>query len=138
MYLVDTSVWVDYIRGKDTPAVSLLDELLSIPSATGINDQIYLEILQGARDEAAFRKFQRYFSSQRFYDFADSRKSHAAAAALYCKARRQGVTVRSSIDCLIAQSALEHGLVLLHQDRDYLSLGRIAPKLKQQHFPEPR
>jgi predicted nucleic acid-binding protein len=63
MYLVDTSVWVDYIRGTETPAVGFLDELLSIPAAAGINDQIYLELLQGARDEAAFRKFQRYFST---------------------------------------------------------------------------
>lgn len=134
MYLIDTSVWVDYIGGKDTPAVELLDELLSIPSATGINDQIYLEILQGAKDEPAFRKFQRYFSTQRFHDFDDSRKSHEAAAALYCKARRSGITIRSSIDCLIAQCALEHGLVLIHQDRDYVKLGQVVPKLKQQHF----
>lgn len=134
MYLVDTSVWVDYIRGTDTPVVGFLDELLSIPSAAGISDQIYLEILQGARDEAAFRKFQRYFSTQRFYGFNDSRKSHEAAAALYFQARKKGITVRSSIDCLIAQCALEHGLVLLHQDRDFINLSQVVPKLKQQHF----
>lgn len=134
MYLVDTSVWVDYIRGTETLATDLLDELLSIPSATGINDQIYLEILQGARDEAPFRKFQRYFSTQRFYQFNESRKSHEAAAALYFHARKKGITVRSSIDCLIAQCALEHSLVLLHQDHDFVKLGEVVPKLKQQHF----
>jgi predicted nucleic acid-binding protein len=127
-------VWVDYIRGAETRATGLLDELLSIPSATGINNQIYLEILQGARDEAAFKKFQRYFSTQRFYQFVDSRASHAAAAALYFNSRRRGITVRSSLDCLIAQCALEHRLILLHQDYDFVKLGEVTPKLKQQHY----
>lgn len=136
MYLIDTSVWIDYIRGRETKATGFLDELLAIPSATGINDQIYLEILQGARDEAAFRKFQKYFSTQRFYGFRDSRKSHEAAAAWYFNARKRGITVRSSIDCLIAQCALEHGLVLLHQDHDFIRLGQIVPKFKQQCFME--
>jgi len=134
VYLVDTSVWVNYIRGVDMPVVGFLDELLSIPAATGINDQIYLEILQGARDEAAFRKFQRYFATQRFYDFENSRKSHEAAAAVYFQARKNGVPIRSSIDCLIAQCALEHRLILLHHDRDFIGLSRIVPKLKQQNF----
>lgn len=134
MYLVDTSVWVDYIRGTTTSAVEFLDGLLAIPSSTGINHQIYLEILQGACDDAAFRKFQRYFSTQRFYEFSDSHKSHEAAAALYFNARKKDITIRSSIDCLIAQSAFEHGLVLLHQDHDFVKLRQVMPKLKQQHF----
>jgi predicted nucleic acid-binding protein len=134
VYLVDTSVWVDYIRGTGSPAGRFLDELLAIPSSTGINDQIYLEILQGARDEAAFKKFQRYFSTQRFYEFSNSRRSYEAAAALYFNARKKGITIRSSIDCLIAQCAFEHGLVLLHQDYDFIKLAQVIPKLEQQHF----
>jgi len=134
MYLVDTSVWVDYIQGRDTAAVQLLDELLQNPLATAINDHIYMEILQGARSDSAFDKLQRYFSGQRFCGFENSQISHGKAARIYYDCRRAGITVRSSVDCLIAQCALENGLVLLHQDRDYLNMQPLVPELAQKHF----
>ena len=71
MYLVDTSVWVDYIRGTDSPVVEFLDNLLLAPMSVGINNHIYMEILQGAKSEAGFSKLQNYFSTQHFYGFAD-------------------------------------------------------------------
>jgi hypothetical protein len=55
---------------------------------------------------------------------------------MYHDCRRQGVTVRSSLDCLIAQCAIEHGLTLLHNDRDYLGIALNAPALQQKHFLE--
>lgn len=134
MYLVDTSVWIDYIQGRDTPAVQLLDELLLNPLAVNLNDQIYLEILQGARSKEAFDTLQLYFSGQRFSIFEDSRESHANAARIYFDCRRNGITVRSSIDCLIAQCALENELVLLHHDSDYTKMQSVVPELKQKHF----
>jgi predicted nucleic acid-binding protein len=134
MYLVDTSVWVDYIQGRDTPVIKFLDDLLLNPLAVNINDQIYLEILQGARNEKSFDTLQRYFSGQRFASFEDSRESHERAARLYFDCRRNGITIRSSIDCLIARCALEHDLVLLHHDRDYIEIGSVITELKQKHF----
>jgi len=134
MYLVDTSVWIDYIQGRDTEAVMLLDELLQNPLAVNLNDQIYLEILQGAKSEKSFDTLKRYFSGQRFSNFKDSRESHANAARLYFDCRRNGITVRSSTDCLIAQCALENELVLLHQDSDYIKIQSVVPSLKQKHF----
>ena len=134
MYLVDTSVWIDDIQGRETAAVELLDELLQNPLAVNLNDQIYLEILQGAKSEESFDTLKRYFSGQRFTSFEDSRESHANAARLYFDCRRKGITVRSSIDCLIAQCALENDLILLHQDRDYLKIQSVVPGLKQKHF----
>jgi hypothetical protein len=100
----------------------------------GITDLIYMEILQGAKSESAFKKLQRYFSTQKFYRFADPQSSYEKAASLYLSCRRQGITVRSSIDCLIAQCALENELILLHHDRDYKNLQKIMPRLKQKHF----
>ncbi len=134
MYLVDTSVWVNYINGTDSPAVEFLDQLLLVPMMVGITDLIYMEILQGAKSESAFKKLQRYFSTQKFYRFADPQSSYAKAASLYLSCRRQGITVRSSIDCLIAQCALENELILLHHDRDYKNLQKVMPRLKQKHF----
>ncbi len=134
MYLIDTSVWIDYLNGRATKAVEFLDALLKNPLAIGIADAIYMEILQGARDQKSFDRFRDYFSSQIFYRFADSEKSHAAAAQIYFNARKAGVTVRSTLDCLIAQCAIEHELILFHQDKDFLQLARLLPKLQQEHF----
>ncbi|MEE9345443.1 MAG: hypothetical protein V3U88_07530 [Methylococcales bacterium] len=70
MHLVDTSVWIDYINGKETEHVSFLDQRLSNPVAFGLNGLIYLEILQGANNQKAFEQFQRHFSGQQFYHFS--------------------------------------------------------------------
>jgi predicted nucleic acid-binding protein len=134
MYLVDTSIWIDFLRGRAGPHVDFLDSLLDNPLATGLSDAIYLEILQGARSAEAFERLRSYFSTQRFFAFADSRQSHEAAARIYQNCRRQGITVRSTLDCLIAQCAIEHSLVLLHNDRDYIALSQGAPALRQKHF----
>ncbi len=134
MYLVDTSVWIDYLNGRATKAVEFLDTLLKNPLAIGIADSIYMEILQGARDQKSFDRFREYFSSQIFYHFSDSVMSHAAAAQIYFNARKVGVTVRSALDCLIVQCALEHELILFHQDKDFIQLATVLPKLHQKHF----
>jgi hypothetical protein len=134
MYLVDTSVWVDYIKGKDTPTVEFLDTLLLTPMTVGITDLIFMEILQGAKSQAGFEKLQRYFSTQQFYRFEDPQSSYEAAALMFFNCRRRGITVRSSIDCLIAQCALENELILLHHDRDFQQLEKVAPQLTQKHF----
>ncbi len=134
MYLVDTSVWVDYIKGKDSSVVEFLDTLLLVPMSVGITDLIYMEILQGAKSEAGFSKLQRYFSTQQFYGFSNAQSSYEAAAFIYFSCRRQGITVRSSIDCLIAQCALENELILLHHDKDYKNLEKVIPQLQQKYF----
>ena len=134
MYLVDTSVWVDYINGKDLPVLEFLDTLLLTPMVVGITHLIYMEILQGAKSNAGFNKLQRYFSTQQFYGFAEPENSYEAAAYIYFSCRRQGITIRSSIDCLIAQCALENELILLHHDRDYKDLEKVIPHLRQKHF----
>ena len=134
MYLVDTSVWVDYIKGTDTPAVEYLDVLLLTPMTVGITGFIYMEILQGAKSKAGFDKLKKYFSTQLFYSFEEPLSSYEAAALMFFKCRRKGITVRSSIDCLIAQCALENELILLHHDKDFERLEKIVPQLRQKHF----
>jgi len=134
MYLVDTSVWVDYIKGTNSPAVEFLDTLLLTPMIVGITDLIFMEILQGAKSEAGFEKLQRYFSTQQFYRFDDPQSSYEAAALMFFNCRRRGITVRSSIDCLIAQCTLENELILLHHDKDFQRLEKVVPQLRQKHF----
>jgi predicted nucleic acid-binding protein len=134
MYLVDTSVWISYLQDGDSPAAALLDKLLGNPLAIGINHQIYLEILQGAKDKKTFDQLDSYFSGQRFHGFSEAAASYREAARIYFNCRRNGITIRSSIDCLIAQCALENDLILLHEDRDYLRMQTYLPDLKQEHF----
>ncbi len=114
--------------------MEFLDALLLTPMIVGITDLIYMEILQGARNEAGFEKLQTYFSTQQFYRFEEPQSSYEAAALMFFRCRRQGITVRSSIDCLIAQCALENELILLHHDKDFVRLEKIVPQLRQKHF----
>ncbi len=134
MFLVDTSVWIDYINDKQTEQVNYLDHLLSNPLAVGLTELIYLEILQGAKDQKSFDLFKAYFAGQNFYYFSDSLKSHTAAAQLYYDCRKKGITIRSTIDCLIAQCAIENDLVLLHNDKDFKQIAKVAKHLKLKSF----
>ena len=134
MYLVDTSVWVDYIRGRDRFHVRFLRDLLSNPLAVSITPLICMEILQGARDPASYDRLHSYFGGQRFVDFDRPLDGHAAAARLYLDCRRRGVTVRSSLDCLIAQCAIESELTLFHHDRDFRNIASVVPSLKEMNY----
>ena len=134
MYLVDTSVWIAYIRGHDRTHVRFLRDLLSNPLAVSITPLIYMEILQGARDPASYDRLQSYFSGQRFVDFDQPVAGHEAAARMYVDCRRRGITVRSSLDCLIAQCAIESDLTLVHHDRDFRNIGSVVPALKEKNF----
>jgi len=127
--LVDTSVWIDFVRGRATKAVGRLRVALDRGVVAALTPVIFQEILQGADSEAAFRELREFFGSQAFLFPRDSLASHAEAARLYCECRRKGITIRSTIDCLIAQIAIEQGVALLHDDRDFDGIARVAPKL---------
>lgn len=133
MYLVDTSVWIDYIKGTDGEHVEFLDEVLQNPLAVGITDLIYMEILQGAKGLKEFERFQRYFSSRRFYSL-HGKESYEQSASIYLRCRQKGITIRSSVDCLIAQCAVENELTLLHHDRDFKHMAAVIPHLITKHF----
>ncbi len=126
MYLVDTSVWIDYINGVDTEHAAFLDQLLTNPLAVGLTDLIYMELLQGAKSQKIFDQFTLYFSGQTFYRLQHKETSHAAAAQIYFDCRRRGITIRSSVDCLIAQCTIENELILLHNDKDFQQMASVT------------
>lgn len=130
MILVDTSVWIDFLRQRQTAAVQSLGRVMVHDFGFGLTGIIYQEILQGADTPESFERLADYFGSQRFYHPRDPLQTYAAAASLYRRCREQGVTIRSSIDCLIAQIAIEHGLLLLHSDRDYTAMQSVIPELQ--------
>lgn len=130
MYLVDTSVWVDYLRGNDTRPVQALKNMLAGEQVVGVAPVILQEVLQGADSDERFEKWRQYFTGLCCYVPGDLSTSCIEAARLYQTCRRAGKTPRSSNDCLIARIAIEHELILLHDDRDFEAIAAATPALR--------
>ncbi|MBS0358485.1 MAG: PIN domain nuclease [Proteobacteria bacterium] len=130
MYLIDTSIWIDYLREENNPCIQYFTNILDQKLPFGITGIIYQEVLQGAASEKDFNQLVNYLNTQRFYHLRDPIVSYQAAAQLYFECRKKGITIRSTIDCLVAQVAIEHDLILLHNDKDYIQLKKVIPKLK--------
>ena len=127
MILADTSVLIDFLEGRETESGQRLKTILQQGIPFGINSFIYQEVLQGAKSEKEYRLLKKYLETQLFYHPKDSVESFARAARIYFDCRRKGVTIRSTIDCIIAQTAIEHDLFLLHNDSDYDAMARVIP-----------
>ncbi|HRD68396.1 MAG TPA: PIN domain nuclease [Candidatus Competibacter sp.] len=130
MILVDTSAWIGLLRNVDRPAVHQLKRILDSETTVALTPLILQEILQGAGSEAHFATLQQYFTDLPLLAPSDLAATHSAAAHLYCRCRWAGVTPRSSNDCLIARQAIEHGVALLHDDRDFEAIARVEPRLQ--------
>lgn len=116
MTLVDTSVWIDYFRDNPTPEAAWLDARLGV-SALGILDLTLCECLLGVRTERDAEQMLQ--SMRRLVPFDTNQSLAIRSARNYRKLRSQGVTIRSTIDCLIATFCIESGYSLLHRDRDF-------------------
>ncbi len=129
MVLVDTSVWVEFFRsGTREPLEKLMDVegvVTCLP--------VVQEVLQGIRDERAFQLVREALVALPVVESPMSATLFDEAVGLCRSARRAGLTVRSSVDCLIAACALRHGLTVLHHDRDFAALARISP-LKERPY----
>ena len=125
MILVDTSVLIDLFKGRENEVTRRFRSLLQQQVPFGITSDIYQEILQGAKTEKEYATLKEYLSSQRFFHPKNPVESYAQAALIYFACRRKGITVRSTIDCLIAQIALEHDLFLLHNDSDFIAMAPV-------------
>lgn len=130
MILVDTSVLIDYFAGKANDATYKFEYILDNNILFGINPFIYQEVLQGVKTEKDFDRTKKYLDTQKFYSLKDEKESFASAAKIYFKCRKKGITVNSSIDCLIAQIAIENNLYLLHNDSDFDNIARVVSELK--------
>lgn len=122
MILVDTSVLIDFLKGEDNQAVEKFLQIIDRDIPFGICPLVFLEVLQGAATEKDFELVREYLQSQAFFDLKDGRESIAQAARISFELRRKGKAVGSSIDLLIAQTAIDNDLYLLHNDSDF---GRI-------------
>ncbi len=128
MLLIDSSVWIDWLRGSDTDAVRFV-QAREAREELALTQMIYLEVLQGVSSQKQFEVTQKVLSAQTMLLPLDPIQTFEAAALLYRQARKQGLTIRKSSDCLIAAIALEHDALLVHNDRDFLALASAEPQL---------
>lgn len=126
MILVDTSVLIDYLKGEDHPAVQKFAQVIQREIPFGISPLVFLEVLQGAATEKDFKLLREYLESQAFYDLRDGRESIAGAARISFELRRKGMAVGSAVDLLIAQTAIDNDLYLLHDDSDFDRIKQVS------------
>ena len=120
MVLVDSSVWIDFFNGVPTPETDRLDALLGQDFvATG--DLILVEVLQGIRNDSDFRAVKRALSEFPSFDLLGRERADRVAMR-YRRLRRNGVTIRKTVDVVIASFCIDEGMALLFSDRDFLAM----------------
>lgn len=129
MTLVDTTIWIDWLRAKDTAPARALAALLDEGEAA-LCPVIPQELLQGAVNPAALRTLNGHFSALPMLAPLPPIEQHALAGELYARARWSGLTPRSPHDCLIAATAVAADVPLLHDDRDFEVLARVERRLR--------
>ncbi len=117
MILVDSSVWVDYFKGAITSQTTRLDGLLG-NEPLAIGDFILTEVLQGFQDDRDFNQARRMLAALAVVQLG-GQDIAMQAAKNFRSLRRKGVTVRKTIDTVIATRCIESGYELLHSDRDF-------------------
>ena len=122
MILVDTSAWIEFLRGTGTPACEEVDRLLGGDLA--ITDPIVMEVLAGARDERHGHQLRGLLGRALLVHC--SPPDYVSASLLYRRCRNNGETVRRLIDCLIAAVAIRADAALLHNDKDFDVLARYT------------
>jgi predicted nucleic acid-binding protein len=119
--VVDTTVWADWFNGTDSPEVDHLDQALERQNA-GLAPVILTEVLQGFRADRDFQRARELLVQIPVLTL--DVEGHAAAAHLFRSLRRRGVTVRGTIDCIIAQTCITAGAELLSTDQDFAAIAR--------------
>jgi predicted nucleic acid-binding protein len=127
--LVDSSVWVAFLRGDATSEVALLASALERAEPVWLAPPILQEVLQGADNPQRFARWERVLSELPLLVEADPRAAACEAASLCARCRWAGVTPRSANDCLIAVHALHARMPLLHCDRDFPLIASVEPQL---------
>lgn len=120
MILVDSSVWIAHLRGHRTPATVKLEDAAGREPLL-IGDLILLEILQGARDESHAARIERGLRRYVLVPLLDADLAPRAARN-YRTLRERGITIRKTADIIIGTFCIEHGHVLLHDDRDFVPM----------------
>lgn len=117
MIIVDSSVWIDYFTGKDTPGADKLDSLLG-EELVATGDLMLAEVLQGFRTDRDYRQARKLLLSLTVVNLLNTDIA-LQSAKNFRTLRKKGITVRKTIDTIIATYCIENKLPLLHSDRDF-------------------
>jgi predicted nucleic acid-binding protein len=131
MVLIDTSVWINVFKDNSGIYSQQLQALVGEEEIALTRFQ-QLELLQGVRDEKEWILLSDYLDNQLYLEVGSD--TWQAAARIYFDLRRSGVTVRSPIDCCIAQIAIENEVLLIHDDRDFEVIAGVVG-LVERRFP---
>lgn len=118
MIVVDTSVWVDLLRPRRTKVAVRCEELIQNGEPVALTDVIYAELMQGVQSPREVRLLDRHLRTFPILRL-ESLEDFALAAELYRTARRHGITIRKTLDCLIAAPCVRTKAPLLHKDADF-------------------
>ena len=117
MVIVDSSVWIDYVRAHENEYTFWLKQRIG-QSEIGLTDMILLEVLQGTRNDKTFQQVQNQLTQFSIFN-TGGQELAVKAAENYRFLRKRGHTIRKQIDCLIATFCIVAGFPLLHQDGDF-------------------
>jgi len=123
--LADTSAWVEYDRATGSAVDQRLTELIRDEGPLAVTEPVLMEVMAGARDDRRERELRRLLLRFDLLAF-DTAADFDAAARIYRRCRRAGVTPRGMVDCLIASVARRHEATLLAQDADISSIARVV------------
>ena len=123
MILVDTSVWIDLLRNVPSAEAITLARLIEDREDVAICGVIRQEVLQGIKDDVMSERIRRLLGEAHYFSLTEP-KSFDDAATIYRRLKRNGFTIRSPIDCLIAAIAIENKTPLFHKDRDFAAIAR--------------
>jgi len=130
MILVDTSVFIGYFKKLKGLPYDKMNHILNNDLPYGICFYVYQELLQGTSNDKDYELLKEYLNTIPFYDLRYKIKSFENAALIYKNCRKKGITIRSTIDLIIAEIAIENNLYLLHDDNDYTNISKINKELK--------
>ncbi len=124
MMLVDTSVWIDFFAARNTAQVAVLESSIDQKEDLCLCGVVLTEVLQGIRDDKQYKQTESVLSNLIYLPMDQS--TFLLAANIYRTLRSRGITIRNSVDCMIAAVCIEHKADLLHNDRDFDHIADVS------------
>ncbi len=125
MIVVDTTVWIDFLEARGTSFDRHLTALVEDDAPVALVDIVYCEVLQGIREEETYLRARASLLAHPILR-PGGLETFEIAANLYRAARRRGLTIRRSVDCIIAATCLEAGAEIYHNDRDFDAIAKVS------------
>ena len=126
MIVVDTTVWIDFLKASGTPEDHHLQHLIENNRSMALTDLIFCEILQGIPNDREYEQTRTLLLQYPILRM-DGLPIFEHAAIIYRACRKRGLTIRKTIDCLIASVCIANDLALFHNDSDFDRIARVTP-----------